>query len=131
MKTTLKVTVKNCGKCNGTLGWFKNLLEDSEIIIRPTLSGEPLLWLHEKHKKDGSETTEKEGNTWICGPQNPVFENGDLGYKERGNYKSIYVLDSDYNHGFSSYALTPACYKAIEEFIDQCVEQFAEWFEAQ
>jgi hypothetical protein len=131
METNLKITVKNCGKAVGTLGWFNAEIKDSEIIIKPCKTGEPALWLHKNHKKDGTENKENEGNTWICGAQKPLFELNDYGYHERGNYMSIYVIDNQYQIGFTGYALTPACKTAISEFIDQCVDQFAEWFEQQ
>lgn len=129
--TTLKVTVKNCGTAAGTLGWFKSIIDDSEIVIRPTRTGEPALWLHENHRKDGTPRTEKEGNTWICGARARMLTIDDEGYQMKGDYKAINVYDNEYEAGFTSYALTPACYKAIDEFIDQCVETFAAWFEAQ
>ena len=128
MENLLKVSVKNCGNAAGTLGWFNSIINDSEIIIRPTKTGEPGLFLHEKHKKDGTERKENEGNIWICGAESPL---GNEGCDNTGIYSHIYVHDNQHCSGFSGYSLTPACEKAIKEFINNCVEKFAEWWEVQ
>lgn len=128
METTLKVTVKNCGKAAGTLGWFNSILEDSEIIIRPNRENIPGLFLHKKHKKDGTESKENEENTWICGPislLSPEYCNNS------GKISHLYVIDDEVHNGFTGYALTPACEKEIERFIEYCVDKFSEWWEEQ
>lgn len=128
METTLKITVKNCGNAAGTLGWFKNLIDDSEINIKPCKDGAPGLFLHEKHKKDGSERTEHEGNSWICG----IDDNRTDQYvRVNEKYAHVNIYENQYNSGFSSYVLTPACEKAVEKFINECMEKFIEWFEKQ
>ena len=129
METTLKITVKNCGNAAGTLGWFKNMIDDSEIIIKPCKDNAPGLFLHEKHKRDGSERAETEGNMWICGMADFSTDQ----YKFIGTkYACLYAYDDNqYMSGFSSYQLTPACEKAVNDFIDECMLKFIEWFEVQ
>jgi hypothetical protein len=131
METTLKIQVKNCGNAAGTLGWFKEIIFDSEIIIRKTKTNEPGLFLHRIHKADGTENSYKEGNKYICGVSTG-FE-GAQGYQSEGSkYIKINVFDDQiFNVGFSQYALTPACEKAINSFIDDCMKEFIDWFEKQ
>jgi len=42
---------------------------------------------------------------------------------------TLYVYNEDVC--FTDYPLTPACKEAIEKFIKESVEKFAEWYEVQ
>ena len=137
---TLDVKVQMKGTAAGTLGWFKELIEDSELIIKKTRDGIPGMFLHEKHKKDGTERKENEGNTFICHPEtkSPQDEGYNLakingiGYDyvvSSGNDEQKYIFGEDIC--FTSYPLTPACQNAVDEFIKSAVEKFAEWYEKQ
>ena len=129
METTLKISIKDCGKAAGTLGWFKAIMEDSELIIRPTKSGSPGLFQHELHRADGVERTANEGNSWICGLMDD--KNGNVYQYLEGKYAKIYARDEYPCVGFTNFQLTPACEEAINKFIDESMEYFKEWFENQ
>jgi hypothetical protein len=140
METTLKITVKNCGNAAGTLGWLNSLLEDSELIIKRTRDDVPGMFLHEKHKRNGEDRKENEGNTFICSPatQSPSNEGFNLKringilyvlVNPTGNSEQKYIFGEDVC--FTSYPLTPACETALTEFLEKAVNQFAEWYEIQ
>lgn len=139
METTLTIKVGNVGTANGTLGWFNSILKDSELVIRKTRDGIPGMFLHKKLKRDGSENKENEGNTFLCCPASGTESDEGFNLSRINGIEYIYVretgdLGQKYLFGedfcFTGYPLTPACEVAIGRFLNDAVEKFAEWYEA-
>ena len=45
MKQFIEVKIENKGHMLGTLGWFKEIMERSEFVIRETAKGTPAMFL--------------------------------------------------------------------------------------
>jgi hypothetical protein len=136
----VEVKVQMKGHAMGTLGWFKNLIEDSELVIRKTRDGMPGMFLHEKTNRKGETRKEHEGNTFICHPaKGSEYEDGyrdyiinDIRYicvHPTGDAEQQYFFGEDIY--FTDVPLTPACRTALNEFIENAVETFAAWYEKQ
>lgn len=119
----IEIKVENKGFAKGTLGWFNEILSRSELIIRETKTGTPAMWL--KTKKLNSEDFDFE---IICKAFLEYSETE--GYRMDGNIAYVYAENRSCNFevGFSDYALTPACKKAVEELINKAVVEFSTWF---
>jgi hypothetical protein len=136
----VEVKVQLKGNAAGTLGWFKTLVEDSELVIRKTRDGIPGMFLHEKTNRKGEKNKEHEGNTFLCHPA--TGKDQEMGYLDSlinginyiyvhptGDFEQTYIFGEDIC--FTNYPLTPACNIAISEFIEKAVEEFAVWYEKQ
>lgn len=133
--STIEIKLQIKGHATGTLGWFKAWIEDAELVIRKTRFGIPGLFLHEKHNRKGEENKAHEGNSWLC--HVATDSDYDTGCRARTINGIKYVYPYVYAPGWASesslidYPVTPACEKAVQEFIDKAVEKFAEWYEVQ
>lgn len=136
----ITINIKNCGNAIGTLGWFNELMSDSEFLVRKTRDGIPGMFLHEKHKADGTERKPSEGNTFICCPASGsqqeegynISKINSIEYivvQPTSDAKSKYIYGEDI--GFTDYPITPACKSKIIEMLEYATEKFAEWYENQ
>ena len=135
MEMNLKISVQTKGHAAGTLGWFQEWLNRSELVIRKTRYGTPGMFLHEKFNSKGEENKENEGNTFICKPDSNdencmYYDNWEI-----NNIRYVHVIPTspDWSNdvGLTNYPLTPACHADVEEFILKSVKKFAEWYENQ
>ena len=123
------------GSAAGTLGWFKDLIDDSELVIRKTRTGIPGMFLHEKHNYNNEERKENEGNTFLCCPASGTPDDEGYNRIKINGIKYIYVIASTPNYAddfsFTSFPITPKCRESIENFINEAVAKFAAWYEVQ
>jgi hypothetical protein len=135
MEMTLNVNVQIKGHAVGTLGWFHDWLNRSELVIRNTRDGRPGMFLHEKVDQKGSPRQEHEGNTFICKPESLGMEAMYYDSLEINNirYSCTHICESDLSSAvsFSNFPLTPSCRLAIEKFVEDAVRKFADWYEVQ
>lgn len=123
MKTSIEIRIENKGHMLGTLGWFKEIMNRSEFVIRETTKGTPAIFL---------KTTDDDGKvkySFLCEKFN---DNKDpFGLKLTGDgYLCEIAEGNDYVTGLFNFPLTPACKKAVEEMIMRAKEAFKEWFES-
>jgi len=132
---TVEVKTQMKGSAAGTLGWFKALIEDSELVIRKTRTGIPGMFLHEKHTNSGEERKANEGNTFICSPASGTQDDEGYNIAKINGIEYIYVASTlsipVEGFSFTDYPLTPKCKDALISFIDEAVTKFAAWYEVQ
>lgn len=137
---TMEVKVQMKGHAAGTLGWFKAMIDDAELVIRKTRDGKAGMFLHEKHNRKGEERKAHEGNIFICSPSSKTQEDEGYNFIAINNIEYIFVQseggsEQKYLFGedvcFTDYQLTSSCREAVDKFIVDAVHQFANWFEAQ
>jgi hypothetical protein len=123
MKQFIEVKIENKGNMLGTLGWFKEIMERSEFVIRETTEGTPAMFL---------KTTDDDGNvkySFLCEKFND--KKNPFGFKLTSD---DYLCEVDEGHGYVTglfnFPLTPACKKAVEEMIMRAKDAFKEWFES-
>jgi len=123
MKTSIEIRIENKGHMLGTLGWFKEIMDRSEFVIRETTKGTPAMFL---------KTTDDDGKvkySFLCEKFN---DNKDpFGFKlTSDDYLCEIAEGHGYVTGLFNFPLTPACKKAAEEMIMSAKEAFKEWFES-
>ena len=133
--STLEMKLQFKGNAYGTLSWFKELIEDSELVITETRYGIPGLFLHLKHNRNGVANKDHEGNFWLC--HVATDSDYDTGCRRRtiDNIKYVYPYAYAPNFGISyslfDYPLTPACNSAVEEFLSLALRKFHAWYKVQ
>ena len=122
MKNTIEIKIEDKGHAVGTLGWFKKLMENSELVIKENVDGIPSMYL---------KTTDDKGETkyrFLCRKWDE-FSNP-TGYRLTGdNYLCEIPQSRGQVSGLFNVPLTPACKKAVEELIQSAKEAFADWWE--
>ena len=139
MDTTVNVRVQIKGHAAGTSGWLAAILNDSELVIRKTRHGIPGMFLHEKHDATGDVRKDNEGNIFICRPAmgNQSDEDYEFTKINEIEYVSTHatsramIYGGGFDISFTQYPLTPACKKALEQFLAEAVRKFAVWYEVQ
>jgi len=116
----LNVTVEKSGPFPGTMEWFDEIIENSDLIISKTRDNCPGIFLRKK---------KTEGGLLLSEIQSP---NGDRrGWKGELPLLRLFVENRGDNYGFSDYTLTPGAKKKVTEFIDSAAEALWTWFETQ
>ena len=123
MKTSIEIRIENKGHMLGTLGWFKEIIDRSEFVIRETAKGTPAMFL---------KTTDDDGKvkySFLCEKFN---DNKDpFGFKlTSDDYLCEIAEGHGYVTGLFNCPLTPACKNAVDEMIMRAKEAFKEWFES-
>ena len=112
--------IEDKGHVLGTLGWFKKLMENSELVINE--NGLPGIYL---------KTTDEKGYIeyrFLCRKWDEL--NDTYGYRlTDDNYLCVKPQGYDKKNGLFNMPLTPACYKAVEALINEAKEAFADWWE--
>ena len=120
MKTQIEIEIEDKGHALGTLGWFKKLMENSELVINE--NGLPGIYL---------KTTDEKGYIeyrFLCRKWDEL--NDTYGYRlTDDNYLCVKPQGYDKKNGLFNMPLTPACYKAVEALINEAKEAFADWWE--
>jgi hypothetical protein len=122
MKTSIEIRIENKGHMLGTLGWFKEIMNRSEFVIRETTKGTPAMFL---------KTTDDDGKkfSFLCERFNPNKD--PFGFKlTSDDYLCEVAEGHGYVTGLFNFPLTPACKKAVEEMIMRAKDAFKEWFES-
>ena len=121
MKTQIEIKIEDKGHALGTLGWFKKLMETSELVIRNE-NGLPGIYL---------KTTDEKGYIdyrFLCRKWDEL--NDSYFYKLTfDDYLCVKPQGYDKESGLFNMPLTPACYKAVEALINEAKEAFADWWE--
>lgn len=122
MKTQIEIKIEAKGAAIGTLGWFKKLLENSELVIISSNYDTPGIYL---------KTTNDEGQVayhLLCRKWNGF--NDPFGFRiTNDNYLCEIPEGHGELSGLFNAPLTPACKKAVEDLINYAKEAFAEWWE--
>ena len=121
MKTQIEIKIEDKGAATGTLGWFKKLMENSELVIRKNANGTPGMYL---------KTVDDKGDVkyrFLCRKWDGFSD--PFGYITSDNYLCEIPQGRNGVVGLFNVPLTPACKKAVEEFIQSAKEAFAEWWE--
>ncbi len=121
MKTQIEIKIEDKGHALGTLGWFKKLMENSELVIRNE-NGLPGIYL---------KTTDEKGDVkyrFLCRKWDEL---NDSEFYRLSFDDYLCVKPQGYGQisGLFDVALTPACYKAVEALINEAKEAFADWWE--
>ena len=121
MKTQIEIKIEDKGHALGTLGWFKKLMENSELVIRNE-NGLPGIYL---------KTTDEKGDVkyrFLCRKWDEL--NDSKFYRlSFDDYLCVKPQGYDKENGLFNVPLTPACYKAVEALINEAKEAFADWWE--
>jgi len=121
METIIKVRVDGKGHACGTVGWFKDFLANSELIIKYENSESPEMFLRNKDEK---------WNYFVCKVNH---HDDDEYYDIIDGYACTYPIKDYYenssNSGLFNFSLTPACHKVVQEMILAAKDIFAEWWE--
>jgi hypothetical protein len=123
MKQLIEVKIENKGHMLGTLGWFNEIMNKSEFVIKETTEGTPAMFL---------KTTDDDGKvkySFLC---KKFSDNKDpFGFRLTSDYYLCKIAESHgYVTGLFNFPLTPACKKAVEEMIMRAKDAFKEWFES-
>lgn len=120
MKTQIEIKIEDKGHALGTLGWFKKLMENSELVIRNE-NGLPGIYL---------KTTDEKGDVkyrFLCRKWDEL---NDSEFYRLSFDDYLCVKPQGYEeNGLFNMPLTPACYKAVEALINEAKEAFADWWE--
>ena len=120
MKTQIEIKIEDKGHALGTLGWFKKLMENSELVIRNE-NGLPGIYL---------KTTDEKGDVkyrFLCRKWDEL---NDSEFYRLTFDDYLCVKPQGYEeNGLFNMPLTPACYKAVEALINEAKEAFADWWE--
>ena len=121
MKTQIEIKIEDKGHALGTLGWFKKLMENSELVIRKNANGTPGMYL---------KTVDDKGDVkyrFLCRK---------YGFSDPSGYRLTndnYLCEIPHGRGgvagLFNMPLTPACKKAVETLINEAKEAFADWWE--
>lgn len=121
MKTQIEIKIEDKGHALGTLGWFKKLMENSELVIRNE-NGLPGIYL---------KTTDEKGDVkyrFLCRKWDELNDS-EFYRLTYDDYLCVKPQGYGQISGLFDVALTPACYKAVEALINEAKEAFADWWE--
>lgn len=121
MKTQIEIKIEDKGHALGTLGWFKKLMENSELVIRNE-NGLPGIYL---------KTTDEKGDVkyrFLCRKWDELNDS-EFYRLSFDDYLCVKPQGYDKENGLFNMPLTPACYKAVEALINEAKEAFADWWE--
>ena len=121
MKTQIEIKIEDKGHALGTLGWFKKLMENSELVIRNE-NGLPGIYL---------KTTDDKGYIeyrFLCRKWDELNDS-EFYRLTYDDYLCVKPQGYGQISGLFDVALTPACYKAVEALINEAKEAFADWWE--
>jgi len=121
MKYNFEIKIECKGDAVGTLGWFNSVLQKSELVIKNNKDGIPAMFLKQT---EGDKTFYE----FICCPYIDMQDT--CGYITDDTFKWVHPIHMYNAHqvGLFDHPLTPACHKAVEEFIDKTVDKFVEWW---
>lgn len=113
----LKIEIQNKGNLPGTLGWLKSIIENQKLIIAENKYGSPTMFLEDNDGK----------RTFICRVKQPD-DDAIFMYEPDNGFLKCFPVEDEHRYGLVGYSLTDAALKAAEEFINNALAKYQQWW---